>query len=200
MRLYIANPTRQEQVICYRADFANDGQRLEADRTRFQPARQQSIPPGRQIQLGGDMHLNQINDIIEQLKPFGLIGEVDVPRMGRRVVPYVFQIDRYVSPEALRRVIDHNSGVLVEDGRQRRQKAAVATSDIVQNTIENQFNQAGVEAPPPNPVELGIEQLEQSELGEKTIAEGFRVNPTDDPKVAAPAKGRGSKGRGRRGK
>jgi hypothetical protein len=195
-RLFIANPTRQEQVICYRLDFNNQGDRMEADRTRFQPAKQQTVPPGRQVQLGGDFHPNQITDIIDQLKPYGLIGEVDVPRMERKVVPYVYQIDRYVGHDTFRKVIAHNSGILIEDGKQRRAKAAVASSEIVQNAVANQFQEAGIEPPPIDQVEIGYEQLEQSEAGESTIAEGFRVDlKTTEP--SQPAAGKVQKARGR---
>ena len=180
MRLYIANPTRQEQVICYRLDFNNDGSQKEADRTRFQPAKQQAVPPGRQIQLGGDFHhQNQITDIVDQLKPYGLIGAVDVARLSSKdpVVPYVFNIDQPVSSEAMRKVQDHNAGILIEQGRNRRSDAAIATSEIVQNTVANQFMENGIDQKPADQVEVAYEQLEQSEQGEKTIAEGYRVAP-----------------------
>ena len=66
MRLYIANPTQQKQVIAYRIDYDAAGNLKDTNR-RFQPATQQEIQPGRQIQLGGDMHKNQIEDIISTL-------------------------------------------------------------------------------------------------------------------------------------
>ena len=96
MRLYIANPTRQTQVVCYRLDYNKRGEPEEL--RRFQPARQQDIPPGRQIPLGGDFHKSQIEDIVDQLSAYGLKGVVDVQngRLGQRVVPYVYNIDQYV--------------------------------------------------------------------------------------------------------
>jgi hypothetical protein len=192
MRLYLANPTRQEQIICYRVDFNKDGERLESDRTRFQPARQQPVPPGRQIQLGGDMHIHQIEDIIEQLKPYGLIGVTDVPRMDRKVVPYIFNIDAYVPLKTFKEVMDHNSGIHIQDGQHRRAAAAVASSELVQQTIANQLMQVGIEQPPAEAaVEVSYEQLEQSEAGERTIAEGYRVDPNAPGPQQAPRRGGG---------
>ena len=100
MKLYIANPTKQTQVVCYRLDYGNDGALKDTNR-QFQPARQQEIPPGRQVQLGSDLHIKQIEDIVDQLKVYGLVGVVDVPRLRAAdfdnlragIVPYVFNID-----------------------------------------------------------------------------------------------------------
>ncbi len=181
MKLYIANHTKQEQVICYRLDFYNDGTRIEADRSRFQPAKQEKVPAGRQVQIGGDFHQNQIQDIIDQLKPYGLIGEVNVDEIisshERKVVPYIFNIDRNVSLRALKNIMDYNAAILINDGQQRRAKAAVASSELVQNAVANQFAEAGIDQAPSDKVEFGFEQLEQREAGEKTIAEGYRIAP-----------------------
>jgi hypothetical protein len=198
-RLYIANTTRQEQVVCYRLDFNNDGSPIEAERSRFQPARQQNIPPGRQIPIGGDFHINQITDIVDQLKRYGLIGEMNVDQVissgERKVVPYIFQIDRTVSAKSIKTIMDHNAAILIDDGQQRRAKAAVASSDLVQNAVASQFAEIGIDQAPTDKFEVGFEQLEQSEAGEKTIAEGYRM----DRKAPAPPV-KASKGRrGKRG-
>lgn len=182
-KLYVANPTKQRQVIYYRLDFNKQGEREEL--RRFQPARQQDVGPGMQVQLGGDLHQTQIVDIVEQLGRYGLIGVVDVPRMHGRVT-YVYNIDRPVPAEILRRVIFHNDAIMIADGRDRRAKAAVATNDIVQNTVANQFAQLGIDQRPADRTSVTFEQQEQSERGEKPIAEGYRVTP--DGKGAPPPK------------
>lgn len=198
MRLFIANPTRQTQVVHYRLDLDEAGGRNP--NSRFQPARQQEVRPGRQVQLGGDMHLDQVNEVIDQLKIYGIIGVVDTKRLKaadlnnlrRSVVPYIFNIDQPVPAEAIRTVKDHNEALLVRDGGKRREKAAVASSDLIQKTVAQQFAEAGIPAEPSNRQTFGIEQEEQSEAGERPIAEGFRI----DPNAPAP-KGKG-KGGGKR--
>ena len=189
-RLYIANVSRQTQIVCYRLDYNKRGED-NIDR-RFQPAKQQDIPPGRQVQIGGDFHMNQITDIVDQLAKYGLIGVIDVPRMGRNVAPYVYNIDKPVPADVMKRVRDHNHGALIAQGKDRRQKAAVATNEIVQDTVAKQFAENGIDATPVDRTDIAFEQEEQSEAGEKRIEEGFHVAPGGKP-------GKGSKGT-RRGK
>jgi hypothetical protein len=184
-KLYIANPTRQRQVVCYRLDFDRAGE-PEMHR-RFQPARQQDVEPGRQVQLGGDMHMTQITDIVEQLARYGLIGVVDVSRMQGKVT-YIYNIDRPVPADVMRRVIAHNESVMVEDGRLRRMRAAVATNEIVQQTVSQQFAERGIEEAPSDRTTVVFEQEERSEAGEKPIAEGYKVSP-DAPMRPHPKKG-----------
>lgn len=176
-KLYIANVTKQIQVVCYRLDYGKNGELLDEVR-RFRPANQQDIPPGRQVQIGSDFHMNQITDIVDQLGRYGLISVEDVKngRFGRKVAPYVFNIDMPVPADVLRRVKSQNDVLQIEDGKLRRQRAAVATSDLVQNTVAHQFAEAGIDADPSERQSIAFEQEEQTEAGEKTIAEGYRVD------------------------
>lgn len=187
-RLYVANISRQTQVLCYRLDFDKEGQRKDTNR-RFEPAKQQEVAPGRQGQLGGDFHMMQITEIVGQLAKYGMVGVVDVPRMPRGVHNIVYNIDKPVPAEVMRRVQDHNAGVLVQDGRERRKKAAVATNELVQQTVAHQFAEKGIDDTPADRTDVTIEQLEQSELGEKRIEEGYHVRP-EPARAAAPKRGR----------
>ncbi len=175
--IYIANPTNQRQIVSYRLDYNKAGE-LNENRN-FQPAKQQEVPPGGQVRLGaGDFHLTQVNDIVEQLTPYGLIAVKELGRLpAGKKIPYVFNIDLVVPPEAIRRVQQHNANVMVAEGRDRRQNAAVATNEIVQQTVQQQFIEQGIPAQPADTTAVTFEQLEQSELGESTIAEGFEIVP-----------------------
>ena len=173
-KLYIANPTSQEQIICYRLDYSSEGEHNA--NSRHMPARQQPCPSGRQIQLGGDFHAMQIKEIIEQLTTFGLLRVEDVSRLGRMPVTYIASVDKPVPADVIRKIRDHNSSLLVEEGRERRKKAAVASSDIVQNTVAHELADLGIDAVPER-TEIGFEQLDQSEAGEAKIAEGYKIEP-----------------------
>lgn len=183
MRLYVANCTRQNWQVQYRLDFNLQGER--EPNARFQPAKQQDIPPGRQVQLGGDMHITQIEAIVEQLAKFGLKGVVDVPGLrtaSKRftpadigTTPLIFNIDKPIPAEVMRQVQHVNSTILIEQGRMRRQRAAVAVNDLVQTKVANEFMAAGVDELPTDKIDVGYEQLEQSEAGESKIEEGYRV-------------------------
>lgn len=191
-RLFVANCTRQFQEVYYRLDF-NDGGQPEANR-RFQPAKRETIPPGRQICLGGDLHMTQIKDIIDQLKPYGLVGTVDVPRLNA-IAPYVFDIDKPVSVSVINDVRNSNAGILIEQGRERRKKAAIVVNETVANVVGNEFASAGIAKEPTQEIEVEFEQEEQSEAGESRVAEGYRL----DANAPAPVqRGRtNSKGGGR---
>lgn len=174
-RLYIANVSEQTQVVCYRLDYNKKGD-PEVMR-QFQPAKQQDIPPRRQVQIGGDFHMNQITDIVDQLEKYGLTAVVDVPRLGRKVVPYIYSIDKPVPADVMRKVRDNNRGIMAEQGHQRRLKAAVATNEIVQQAVASEFAAKGIDAEPADKTDVTFEQIEQSEAGEPRIEQGVHVVP-----------------------
>jgi hypothetical protein len=188
-KLYIANVSRQNQIVCFRLDYGPDGELKDTNR-RFEPARQQEIPPGRQVMIGGDMHMRQIEDIVKQLQPYGLVGALDAPRQ-RAIAPLVFNVVNPVTAKVMESVRDTNAELLTADGHERRQKAAVATNDIVQTTVAQQFAEVGIEDKPADRTDVTFEQQEQSEAGEKTIAEGYRV----EAGAAAPPKNKGGRPR-----
>lgn len=176
VRLYIANTTKQTQIVCYRLDYGKTGELKDANR-RFEPAKQQDIPPGRQVQIGGDFHANQIADIVDQLSKYGMVGVVDVPRLRGKVAPLVYNTDRPVPSSVMEKVRDSNASVLIQQGQERRKKAAVATNELVQNTVANSFAEKGIDAEPADRTDVVIEQQEQSEAGERRVEEGFHVVP-----------------------
>lgn len=171
-RLFVANCTRQVQEVYYRLDFNADG--APEPNARFQPAKRQTIPPGRQIVLGGDLHIKQIEDIVDQLAKYGAVGTLDVPRL-KKVAPYVCNVDKSVPVDVIRNVMTVNAGVLTQQGRDRRKKAAIAVDDTVANVVNSQFAEAGIPKEADQSVEVEFEQEEQSEAGEKRVEEGYRI-------------------------
>jgi hypothetical protein len=185
-RLYVANVSRKEHVICYRLDIDKEGQRKDSNR-RFQGATQQNVPAGRQVLIGGDFHMSQIEHIVDQLSRYGMIGVVDVPRIDNHPHELIFNIDKPVPAAVMERVRDHNSGVLVGQGRDLRRKAAVATNEAVQKVVAEQFAMQGIPADPVDKVDVTFEQMDQSDLGEKRIEEGYHVEPAPAaPRVKRP--------------
>jgi hypothetical protein len=187
-KLYIANVTPQQQIITYRLDYASDGLR---DPRVMIPARMTPpIPSGRQHPFG-EMALSQIESIVTQLEHYGLVAQKDLGRLPRgRKVTYLFNVDREVSAEAIRQAHAHNQGVRIDDGRERRKRAALGASDIVLKTVAEKSD---VPAEMTG-FEMSIEQDEQSELGESRIEEGYKVD------VKAAAEPGGEPAGGRRGR
>lgn len=165
-KLYVANCTRQNYNCQYRLDFTANGEPVPTG--RFHPAKSQVINPGRQVVLGGtDMHMTQIEDIVEQLKIYGMIGVSEINELQGQKAPYLFDVNKPISTNDIRRVVDHNDGVAVIDGRKRRANAAVVVNDVLAHKIDSEMK----------PVDVEFEQLQQSEAGEKTIGEGYRIDP-----------------------
>lgn len=188
-KLYVANVMRQTALVYYRLDIGSDGGMLQ--NTRFREPKFQSIPSGRQIPLGGDLHISQIEDIINQMNTYGMVGTVEIDRM-RGIVPYVYSIDTPVSQRDIQKGLDHNAGIRVTQGQERRKKAAVAANDVLINRItEDQLSQ-GVEttaAEEPPPFELELEQVDgENAEGVASIAEGFRMEPAPSRTVGRRAR------------
>ena len=182
-KLYIANTLKQAQIVFYRMEFDSDGG-PNAMR-RFQPAKQSpTIPKGRQIVLGGDLALPQIENIVAQLTRVGLVAEKDINRLAG-LVPYLYNIDQPVRAESIRRVLDHNSGVLVGQGRVRREAAAIAASA----SLESEAQQAQIS---PTLYEASIETEEPGENDVGTVDEGYRVEKsiTSIPEAKRPSPGK----------
>ncbi len=166
--LYVANATRQRQVVFYRLDVTANG--AVNDLRRFQPARQTPpIAPGRQIAIENrDFHEAQIDAIIEQLKPYGAIEQGDIGRLPRAAVPYIINVGSPVQAEAIRIVDAHNTGILRNDGQQRREAAAIAA----QSALNAEASTINI---PNAPFEATIEQEDAPENDEKRVEEGYRI-------------------------
>jgi hypothetical protein len=84
----------------------------------------------------------------------------------------------------MERVVEENKVALVNQGKDRRRRAAIGTNNMVQQTLAQQMAAANIDPneEPPMAVEVGFEQLEQSEAGERRIEEGYRVDATAAPK------------------
>jgi hypothetical protein len=182
-KLYIANTSQQTQTICYRLDVNDFG--MPGVEMKFKAHRTQQIAMGRQEMLGSaDFTIDQIERIVQQLFRFGLVAtaEAQAGRLPRAVVPYVFNVDRPVPGSVFHAVVEHNRLVQIDDGKYRRKAAAVAAANSVKKSLETNLgiNDDGME------LEVSIEQDNQSELGERTIEEGYRVTPRADGREPAP--------------
>lgn len=171
--LYVANCSQQNQIVYFRRNFSAKGSPVQT----FTPPTQREIAPGHQVKILAGEPMDTVDSVTEQLRPYGLIGVTDIPR-AKDVVPYIFNVDRPVTKTQIMQVMDHNTRVKIMDGKVRRQKAAVASNDLVTNTVANELARQGL-PPESMPDTAGttveFEQLEQSEAGEKRIEEGIHV-------------------------
>ncbi len=138
--------------------------------------------------VGGELHTDQIDDIVNQLRVFGLKAVTEITST-RAFIPFVFNLNQPIKEDHIRWVMSKNEGILVEQGKERRSKAAIIMDETVANAVANQFAQNGITKEATQKFEMEIEQLEQSEAGEKRIEEGYRIDPKAPPPAGAkPAK------------
>lgn len=185
-KLFVANCTRQVQEVHFRLDFTDAGQ--PNPQARFQPAKRMTIPPGRQVPLGGDLHMSQVDDVTKQLETFGLTALADVPRSRGKLIPLLYNVDTPLKPSQIEAVMNANAGILVEQGRERRQAASIATNALVDQVVANEFAAVGLEAQTGPKVEVEFEQLEQSEAGERKVEEGYRMDAKAKPPAVKKSK------------
>lgn len=188
MKMYVANTTKQ---IC--------GFHYRIDETRG--ARQQVIPPGRQIMLA-DMSLSQghIDYILKQHQKYGMIPYEEASRT-RGFIPRLFSIDKPVPAKVIEETMKRNTTVLIVRGRDARKLAAVQSNNAIEQQFQNLSEQTqGAINPELNSLDVAIEQANDprspfspSDEQPDRIEEGFLVSRDTDP--APEQKGRKGKGR-----
>ncbi len=177
-KMYIANCTRQHTRVMYRLDYTSQGE-LNPNRTG-QLAKHQDIPAGQQRPVGGDLHIRQIEDIEAQLRPYGLLGTVDLKHRLEGRVTWLYSIDIPVSEDDIRYAMDHNNGTLTAEGRQRRLQAAVGADAAIVNQAQE------------HPLNMSVE-YEELDTEDRTgngplLAEGVKVDRSAPGPKGKPAK------------
>jgi hypothetical protein len=156
MKLYIANCTHQTRILNHRL--------VEGKARGFST---QTIVMGRQEMIAGEMNRHQIDYIISQHRPYGLLGVEEIDGVTHEV-PMVFSIDKPVSAKLMQQLITHNSLRLKEIGSRLRRDAAIATSHGMR-----EFSPAAAET-----VSLSVEEEKAGTMdhgGDQPLAEGFRM-------------------------
>lgn len=120
MKLYIANCSHQQQHFNYRM--------LESTRSF-----EQYVPIGGQIHISRtDLTQRDVDYIVEQNRRYGWLSVSEAKeKLGSERIPMVFSVDKPVTAADMYRIINHNRGVLTEDGKQRRKEAAVNAHHVI---------------------------------------------------------------------
>lgn len=196
MQLFIANTTHQYVDFIYRIP---EGPKLIIQR----------IAPGNQVRISarrGDLNQNDIDAIFDQHRKYGLIRSDEVRRGDHYLHPLVAGVDK---PVPVARIIEQlrlNREVLIEQGKQTRQAAAVALNDQIENNIAMNGGPDVLRQ-----VEISVEEMSPTRVFDRNgregdngiareldavppIGEGVRV--TRDEQTGEPP-ARNTKGRGR---
>lgn len=157
MKLYIANCTKQNIEFPYRIP--------EEVSLRIQ-----RIGIGRQIQIAGDLSTADIDAILKQHKKYGLIPVAEVKNM-RMFTGMCYSVDRPISIDNIMLVIDRNTRILVERGKEFRKQAAVSANNLIDHHLAEANNPSTLET-----LEMSIQQEEKpNQENVDMVNEGIRV-------------------------
>lgn len=197
--LYVANCTRQVQIVCFRHDFNERGQAKA-----FSAPRQREIKPGQQERIARGEHIDTVTAITEQLGVFGMRPIAEVSRLtDKDYVPVVYNVDRAVPSRLIRDVMDHNNRVRMLQGAQLRKQAAVVSNDLITKTVQEELLKEQMPAemlPKIEETTVEYDQQNTTEENQTRLGEGVRVRG-DAPDAELPPpqqrRGRGSRQRAR---
>lgn len=138
MRLYIANPTHQNQTVFWRADVNESG--VYDERRAKAGIRSVNIRPGQQVPLPEFTHKSQVQSVMDQLAKVGGVGVEELSRLPRVRIAYVMSIDKPVPKKAIDDVNGHNRGLAISTGQRNRKAAAIAVNDVVDRMVREASN------------------------------------------------------------
>jgi hypothetical protein len=160
MMLFIGNATKQKFVFAYRVP-------------EVAGVRQQEIQVGGQVMISGNLSSTDIDAILDQHRPYGLVASSEIDRT-KTFAGLCYSIGQPITAAKLGLVIQRNTEVLVQRGQEMRKQAAV----MIQGRIENDLaERQGMEGT--NLRQLDMSVVEEEPKGGYTtdapIAEGIRV-------------------------
>lgn len=153
MNTYVANCTQQNHILNFRLPDSRKPLSYK-------------LPMGKQL-LVGDLTPPEVDALVEQLGPYGLIGVGEITNAKGKIT-YVMSQGVPVKSADILRALDKNNGVLRDEGKHRREEAAVA-ANAGMNTDDT----------PLNKLEMSIEEDTSGSFsdGDK-LAEGMRIDNT----------------------
>jgi hypothetical protein len=119
MRMYVGNCSQQVQDFYYRVPEEAQG--------RSSGLRMQKIDVGSQVIISGNLSTPQIESIVAQHAPYGLIRVDEIDRT-RPYIGLCYDVDRPIPVNKLKYAIEHNREVLIKRGEEIRKETAVAVN------------------------------------------------------------------------
>ena len=131
MKLYIANATKQIHTFAY---LPVDPRSIDRNLGRVPGLRFINIPIGGQILLPDDFAEADMNYVIAQHMPYGMIEYDEVDRQ-KKLITLLYAVDRTVPASAIEKAVKQNNDFLVRRGQQIRSEAAVANNEALANSL-----------------------------------------------------------------
>jgi hypothetical protein len=172
MRLYIANPREQNQIVCTRLPEMSGVLSMD-------------VAAGSQVMYGKeDLTAPQVEAAISQLRKYGLMG-VDEVMSYRGTVPLIFSRDRPVAVGVIKAVFERNKGVKRQEGEDLRKRAAVG---IDKRAAELANQSQGGALPPQAFTEITIQEEKSGTMQKEDapVNVGLHVNHAMTPGMPPP--------------
>ena len=164
MKMYIANCTTANQDFQARIPEAGVVRQL--------------IPSGEQILIPTDLNTLQIEAIVQQHAPYGLININEIERTNN-FTGQVYSLDKKVDMDRVRRVLEKNFSVLDARGKKIRQEAAVAVNDAVERQVQNTGAHSTIRE-----MEFSVQEVEKNGV-DTQVNESITVSRTKEPQTAS---------------
>jgi hypothetical protein len=156
----------------------------------------QDIGAGQQVVLAKDLSAPDIETIVRHHSVYGLISVEEVGRRREKVSPLVYALGRSVPLQKMHDQIRINESILIRQGKESRELAAVQTNDFLEKKLQEYQL-------PDRVVGMDFEVIEEKRDAATNltpeISEGIHVTrsePSDDkPKQGRPASRRANRRR-----
>lgn len=149
---FLANSSRHDQGFNYR--LPENPKAILAN-----------IRIGQQQCLGRNLSQFDVDALVEQIETYGGVRVGSYDNSIGRVITFLYDVDKEVPRKEIERVMRHNSGQLVLQGKKAREEAAIATSAAMENMTPGLINE----------VEMTVQEETAAAPGEKQVAEGVIV-------------------------
>lgn len=170
--LYVANTSKQHHDFVYRVPG-------DTQRTRVQ-----KILMGEQIKVHKDDSYEVLDNIVKQHQQYGLIEAAEVDRT-KPFIGIMYQFDKPIHVEKFMYAEEHNSDVLIDQGKKIRQEAAAALHDHIQANTDAQL------------LNLQSEVVEETRETDRGLNEVLEVSRDPAALQARQAVRGGKRGRGK---
>lgn len=175
MKLYIGNATRQVHAFAY---WVIGGK----------SARTQHVPMGGQVQITGDLSAAEIDFIVKQHVPYGLVEVSEIDRT-KVFTGICYSVDKPIPANRLQRLMLHNQTMLIRQGEEIRKAAAIVSTQQLEADLREQRIPEQLRA-----FEASIEEVDPPQQADYTpLSEGVRVEP--DAPGQAPTPGLRQRGK-----
>lgn len=139
----------------------------------------QLIPIGTQIQIPMDLNPFQVEAIVQQHAPYGMVSVTEIDRT-KTFVGVCYSLDKRVDMEKVRRVIEKNFEILDARGKKIREEAAVAVNAAVENSVRNLRSNSTLRE-----MEFSVQEVERQGF-DTEVNESITVSRSQDQSPRAP--------------